>query len=153
MTVEARLAELGITLPDARPASHIFENARQVGNVLYISGQSPKKDGVYPALGHLGADVSLEQGQECARNCVINALSAARGFLGSLERVRSVVKVNGYVSSTPEFTRHPEVMNAASELLIAAFGDAGRHARTSVGVAALPGNIPVEIEMILEIEA
>lgn len=153
MSIEARLNELGITLPEARTPSQSYVNARQTGTLLFLAGHSPKKDGVYPALGKVGANVTLEQAQECARSCVINLLVSAKHYLGSLDRVRGIVHVNGYVASTPEFTDQPKVMNAASDLLVAIFGERGRHSRTSVGVPVLPGDIPVEIEMILEIEA
>lgn len=151
MGAEQRLAELGIALPDAGAPSHSYVKARQVGGLLYVAGHSPKWDGVYLALGKLGAEVTVEQGRACARNCALNCLASARQALGSLDRVAGVVHVNAYVASTPTFTDQPSVVNAASDLLIEVFGEAGRHSRTSVGVAVLPGDIPVEIEMILEL--
>jgi enamine deaminase RidA (YjgF/YER057c/UK114 family) len=151
MSFEQRLKDLNMTLPDAGKPGGAYIRARQTGNLLYIAGHGPKKDGKYPALGKLGANVTLEQGRECARNCVLNMLASAREFLGTLDRITGVIKVNGYVASTPDFTAQPQVMNAASELLLEIFGEAGRHARTSVGMAVLPDDIPVEIEMILEI--
>ena len=152
MDVEARLAELGLTVPPASAPSHNFVNARQVGSLLFMAGTGPKKDGKYPYLGKLGAGVTIEQGQESARNCIMNALSAAKGYLGDLGRIKGVIKVVGYVASAPDFTQQPQVMNAASDLLVAIFGEPGRHARTSLGVAVLPGDIPVEIDLTLEIE-
>jgi len=149
--IDARLQALGITLPAPSAPSHSYVHARQVGVLLYIAGHSPKRNGSYPYLGKLGAEVSIEQGQECARNCVVNCLASAAAHLGTLDRVASVVKLVGYVASAPTFTQQPQVINAASDLLLAIFGEAGRHARTSVGVSVLPGNIPVEIEMILEV--
>jgi enamine deaminase RidA (YjgF/YER057c/UK114 family) len=120
--------------------------------LLFIAGHSPKKDGRYPYLGKVGAEVTLEQGQESARNCVMNCLASVQEHLGDLNRVKGVIKLVGYVASAPTFTRQPEIINAASDLLIALFGEAGRHARTSVGMAVLPGDIPVEIDMVLEVE-
>ncbi len=153
MDIVARLKEQGITIPPASKSSNAYVHVRQVGNLLYVAGHSPKKDGQYPYMGKLGAEVSIEQGQESACNCVINCLASVQEYLGDLNRVKNVVKLVGYVASVPSFTRQPEVINAASDLLIAAFGEPGRHARTSVGVAVLPGDIPVEIDMILEVEA
>lgn len=153
MDIVSRLKEQGITLPPAGKPSHAYVHVRQVGNLLYVAGHSPKKDGQYPYLGKLGTEVTIEQGQECARNCVVNCLASVHAHLGDLNRIKSVVKLVGYVASAPSFTRQPEVINAASDLLIAVFGEDGRHARTSVGVAVLPGDIPVEIDMVLEVEA
>lgn len=153
MAIDERLAELGVTLPPAAAPSGNYVRARQVGNLLYIAGHGPKNlDGVYPALGKLGSDVTLEQGYEAARNCAINALGSAKGYLGSLDRVRGVVKVLGFVASAPDFHDQPKVVNGASDFLVEVFGEAGRHARSAVGMAVLPGNIPVEVEMILDIE-
>lgn len=152
MSIEGRLQELGYVLPDPAAPSNSYVHVRQVGTLLYMAGQGPKKEGKYPYLGKLGANVTLEQGQESARNCIVNLLAAAKHYLGDLEKVKGVVKVVGYVASAPDFTHQPAVMNAASDLLLAVMGEAGRHARTSIGVAVLPGDIPVEIDMILEIE-
>ncbi|MCU0514714.1 MAG: RidA family protein [Anaerolineae bacterium] len=153
MTPEARLHDLGLTLPEAGAPSHSYVRARQTGSLLYIAGHTPKRAGAYPFLGKVGGAVTLEQAQEAARICILNALASARQHLGTLERVTGVIKVVGYVASVPEFTRQPQVMNAASDLLIAVFGEAGRHARTSLGVAVLPEDVPVEIELILEVQA
>jgi enamine deaminase RidA (YjgF/YER057c/UK114 family) len=150
--IEARLSELGIVLPAASAPSHSYVSARQTGNLLYISGHVPKRDGKYPYLGKLGAGVTMEMAQECARICVINGLASAKNYLGDLKRVTGVIKLVGYVASAPTFFDQPQVINAASNLLIEALGEAGRHARTSIGVAVLPNDVPVEIEMILEIE-
>ena len=152
MDIESRLKEQGITIPPAGKPSHAYVHVRQVGQLLFVAGHSPKKDGQYPYLGKVGAEVNLEQGQESARNCVINCLASVEEHLGDLNHIKSVVKLVGYVASAPTFTRQPEIINAASDLLISLFGEAGRHARTSVGVAVLPGDIPVEIDMVLEVE-
>lgn len=153
MSAEARLQELNIQLPPAGKAAHQYVRARAVGDLLYIAGHSPRINGEYPALGKLGEGVSLEQGQICAHNCVLNCLASARDYLGTLDRVTAVVKVMGYVASAPDFTDQPLVMNAASSLLVDIFGEVGVHARTSVGVAVLPGDIPVEVDMILAVSS
>lgn len=152
MSAETRLHELGLTLPDAGKPSHSYVRARQTGSLLYIAGHTPKRAGVYPFVGKVGDTVSIEQAQEAARICILNALASARQYLGTLDRISGIIKVVGYVASKPAFTQQPQVMNAASELLIALFGEAGRHARTSVGVAVLPEDVPVEIELILEVQ-
>jgi enamine deaminase RidA (YjgF/YER057c/UK114 family) len=118
---------------------------------VFVSGQVPVVDGRPSHLGHLGDDVDLEAGRDAARTCAINLLAALKAELGELSRVRRVVKVTGFVASTPGFTDAPKVINAASELLGEAFGDAGRHARAAVGVAALPLGVPVEVEAIVEV--
>jgi enamine deaminase RidA (YjgF/YER057c/UK114 family) len=150
--IEAKLKELGVILPAASAPSHSYVSARQTGNLLYISGHVPKRDGQYPYVGKLGAGITVAQAQECARICVINGLASAKNYLSDLNRVRGVIKLVGYVASAPTFVEQPQVINAASNLLIEVMGDAGRHARTSIGVAVLPNDVPVEIEMILEIE-
>jgi enamine deaminase RidA (YjgF/YER057c/UK114 family) len=150
--IEARLKELGITLPPASAPSHSYVSARQVGNVLYVSGHVPKRDGGYPYVGKLGAEVTLEQGQESARICIINCLTSAKAYLGDLNRIKGVIKLVGFVASAPSFTDQPQVINAGSNLLIEIFGESGRHARSSIGMAVLPSDVPVEIELILEIE-
>lgn len=152
-TASENLMRLGIQLPDARPASQVYVKTRRAGDLLYVAGHSPKRDGVYPYTGRLGAEVTLEQGQESARICILNALASIQHALGTLDRVSGVIKLVGYVASTPDFYDQPKVINPASELLGEVFGQAGQHARSSVGVAVLPGNIPVEIEMIVEIKA
>jgi enamine deaminase RidA (YjgF/YER057c/UK114 family) len=152
MTIDERLAELGINLPEGAKPMGNYVRARQTGNLLYIAGHGSRKDGVYPYLGKVGSDVTLEQGYESARYGAINCLASARDYLGSLDRVSGVVKVLGYVASAPGFNSQPRVVNGASDVLVEIFGEAGRHARSAVGVAELPENIPVEIEMILEIK-
>lgn len=151
MSAEQRLAELGLTLPELEPVKHSYVRARQTGQLVFLAGQTPKRDGGYPVKGKLGAEVSLEQGQECARICALNLLAAAREHLGSLDRIAQVVQLTGYVASAPGFTQQPLVVNAASDLLVAVLGDAGRHARTAIGVAVLPSDAPVEIDLVLEV--
>jgi enamine deaminase RidA (YjgF/YER057c/UK114 family) len=151
MSVTSRLAELGIAIPEAVPPVAAYVPAVVTGRYVYTSGQLPMRDGAMIAEGLVGTDVDPEVAQECARQCAINALAAAQSVIGSLDRVTRVVKVVGFVASAPGFTGQPAVVNGASEVLLDIFGDAGRHARSAVGVAALPINAPVEVEMVLEV--
>lgn len=151
MTVTDRLAELGIDIPDVVPPVAAYVPAVVTGRYVYTSGQLPMRDGVMLAVGLVGADVDPDLAKECARQCAINALAAAQSVIGNLNRVTRVVKVVGFVASADGFTGQPAVINGASELLLDVFGDAGRHARSAVGVAALPINAPVEVEIILEV--
>ena len=124
----------------------------QVGNTVYLSGHGPDKPEGGQVFGKLGKDLSIEQGQAAARLTGISLISTLRGYIGDLNRVKRIVKVVGLVNCTPEFAQQPQVMNGCSNLLVEVFGDRGRHARTSVGVNALPNNIAVEIEMIVELK-
>jgi enamine deaminase RidA (YjgF/YER057c/UK114 family) len=151
-TPEERLQELGVDLPAPAVPVAAYVPCVRTGNLVYVSGQVPSLDGKPTHLGHLGDDVDLEAGRAAARTCAVNVLAALRAELGELSRVRRVVKVTGFVASTPGFTDHPKVVNAASELFGEVFGDAGRHARAAVGVAALPLGVPVEVEAIVEVE-
>lgn len=151
MTVTDRLAELGIDIPDVVPPVAAYVPAVVTGRYVYTSGQLPMRDGAMLAVGLVGADVDPDLAKECARQCAINALAAAQCVIGNLNRVTRVVKVVGFVASAAGFTGQPAVINGASELLLDVFGDAGRHARSAVGVAALPINAPVEVEIILEV--
>jgi enamine deaminase RidA (YjgF/YER057c/UK114 family) len=152
-TPEERLQELGVSLPSPAAPVAAYVPCVRTGNLVYISGQVPMVDGRPSHLGHLGDDVDLEAGRAAARTCAVNVLAALKAELGELSRVRRVVKVTGFVASTGGFTDHPKVVNAASELFGDVFGDAGRHARAAVGVAALPLGVPVEVEAIVEVEA
>jgi enamine deaminase RidA (YjgF/YER057c/UK114 family) len=151
-TPEERLQELGVSLPSPAVPVAAYVPCVRTGNLVYVSGQVPVVDGKPSHLGHLGDEVDLEDGRAAARTCAVNVLAALKAELGELSRVRRVVKVTGFVASTPGFTDHPKVVNAASELFGDAFGDAGRHARAAVGVAALPLGVPVEVEAIVEVE-
>lgn len=151
MSVTARLAELGIDIPEVVPPVAAYVPAVVTGRYVYTSGQLPMRDGAMIAEGLVGTDVDPDTAKECARQSAINALAAAQSVIGSLDRVTRVVKVVGFVASAPTFTGQPAVINGASELLLEVFGDAGRHARSAVGVAALPINAPVEVEMVLEV--
>ncbi len=152
MTPEARLASLGIALPAAPPPVATYVNAVRTGNLVFLSGKGPApEEGRLPA-GRLGAEFTVEEGYRFSRSTGLALLAALRAELGTLDRVRRIVKVLGLVAATPEFGDHPRVVNGCSDLLVEVFGDAGRHARSAVGVASLPFRTPVEIEMIVEVE-
>jgi len=142
-----RLAELGLSLPPVPAPAGAYLPALRHGDLIYTSGQLPLVDGVLAYTGLVGAEVSVEQAQECARLCALNALAAV-GSLIPLARLTRIVKMTGFVASAPGFTQQPAVINGASELLAEVFGDAGRHARSAVGVAALPAGTPVEVELV-----
>lgn len=150
-TPEGRLAELGLTLPDVPTPAAAYVPTVRTGPYVYVSGQVPVVRGRLPATGKVGAEVDTEQAKDLARTCALNALAAVKAEVGDLSAVRRVVKVLGFVASAPDFTDQPQVINGASELLIDLFGDAGRHARSAVGMAALPRDAPVEVEMIVEV--
>ena len=152
MTAEARLAELGLELPDVvAPVAAYVPTARS-GSLVWTSGQLPFVGGSLPATGKVGAAVDADTAKALARTCALNALAAIRAEIGDLDRVRRVVKVVGFVASDPSFTGQPGVVNGASELLGDVFGDAGRHARSAVGVSVLPLDAPVEVEVVVEVE-
>lgn len=148
---EARLAELGLSIPQVVPPLAAYVPAVRTGNLVYTAGQLPGVDGVMLATGRLGAEVTEEQGYACARQCALNALAAIKAEIGDLSAIKRVVKAVVFVASTPDFTAQPKVANGASELLGAVFGEAGKHARSAVGVAALPLDVPVEVELIVEV--
>jgi enamine deaminase RidA (YjgF/YER057c/UK114 family) len=152
MRVEAKLNELGLQLPPPpRPAAN-YVGAVLTGNLLFISGHGPMKGGEIAYSGKVGKDLSVEQGYEAARLVALNCLASAKATLGDLDRIRRVVKLLGMVNCTEDFGDQPKVMNGASDLLVQLFGEAGRHARSAVGMQALPFGIAVEIEMILEVD-
>jgi enamine deaminase RidA (YjgF/YER057c/UK114 family) len=150
---EERLAELGLKLPEVPKPAGAYVPALRNGNLVYTSGQLPMVDGALPATGKVGAAISPEQAKELAQRCALNALAAVKSVVGDLAKVRRVVKVVGFVASDPGFTAQPGVINGASELLGKIFGDAGVHARSAVGVAVLPLDAPVEVEIVVEVEA
>ena len=149
--IEEKLNSLGIQLPEPAKPLAAYIPAKQTGNLVFTAGQLPLVDGNLTATGHLGKDVDVETAKAAARICVINALSAVKGVIGELDKIKQVVRVVGYVASTPEFTQQPAVINGASELLLDIFEDAGRHARSAVGVAVLPLNASVEVELTVEV--
>ena len=152
MRVEAKLKALGLELPPTpRPAAN-YVGAVQTGNLLFISGHVPARDGQMAYVGKVGKDLSVEQGYEAARLVALNCLASAKSVLGDLDRITRVVKVLGMVNCSEDFGDQPKVINGASDLLVQLFGDSGRHARSAVGMQALPFGIAVEIEMIFELE-
>jgi enamine deaminase RidA (YjgF/YER057c/UK114 family) len=149
---ENRLSELGIALPDPAAPVANYVPASRTGNLLMVSGQLGfDLEGKLTAIGKVGAEVSVEEAKAAARLCAINILAQAKASLGSLDTVARIVRLGGFIAATPEFTQHPAVMNGASDLMVEVFGDAGRHARTTVGVTSLPLDSPVEIEALIEI--
>jgi enamine deaminase RidA (YjgF/YER057c/UK114 family) len=152
MSIDARLAELGIALPQPAAPVAAYVPTVEIGRLLHISGQLPFVDGAL-VTGRLGEDVSLEEGNAAARACGLMLLAQAKAALGSLDRVERVVKLGGFVNSTGDFTDQPKVVNGASELMVEVFGDRGKHARSAVGVPALPLGAAVEVDAILAIRA
>lgn len=148
---EERLAALGLKLPAVVPPAAAYVPAVRTGSYVYTAGQLPVVDGALAASGKVGAEVSTEEAAGLARICALNALAAVSSVAGGLSAIRRVVKVTGFVASAPGFTDQPVVINGASELLQDVFGDAGKHARSAVGVAVLPKDSPVEVELIAEI--
>lgn len=149
---ESRISDLGITLPEASSPIANYVNGVQTGNLIFLSGKGPLQDDGTNITGKVGADLSIEQGYEAARITGINQLAVLKSMLGDLSRVKRVVKVLGMVNATPDFDDHPKVINGYSDLMVAVFGDKGKHARAAVGMGSLPGNIAVEIEMIVEVD-
>ena len=150
MTVTARLSELGIELPAVVPPLAAYVPAVRTGNLVYTAGQLPMHSGSLLQTGKVGADVTPEEGKALARVCALNALAAVHSLVG-IDSVTRVVKVVGFVASTPGFNGQPGIVNGASELLGEVFGEAGAHARSAVGVSELPLDAPVEIELIVEV--
>ena len=148
---EQRLADLGLEVPEVAKPVAAYVPAVRTGNHVYTSGQLPMRAGQLITTGKVGGEVTAEEAVECARQCALNAVAAVRAEVGDLSRVTRVVKVVAFVASSPNFTGQPGVANGASELLGAVFGDAGRHARSAVGVLVLPLDAPVEVEMIVEV--
>ncbi|MFD0359149.1 RidA family protein [Streptomyces sp. NPDC127110] len=149
--VEARIAELGLTLPEVVPPLATYQPAVRSGAYVYTAGQLPMVQGKLPVTGKVGAEVSAEQAKELAATCALNALAAVKSVVGDLDKIARVVKVVGFVASAPDFTAQPGVLNGASELLGEVLGDKGVHARSAVGVAVLPLDAPVEIEIQVEL--
>lgn len=149
---EATLAQLGLTLPTPAAPVAAYIPTRRVGNLLYVSGQIPIRDGKLLATGVVPSQVDLETARVCALQCTLNALAAVRAAVGTLDRVKQVVRVGCFVACDSGFGDQPKVANAASELLQQVFSEAGRHARAAVGTNALPLNVPVEVEFLFEVE-
>jgi enamine deaminase RidA (YjgF/YER057c/UK114 family) len=152
MSAEDNLITLGITLPEPPNPIGAYLPATRAGDLVFVSGVLPMVEGKLFCQGKLGLEIGLEEGYEAARISCINALSIIKKELGSLDSIRRIVKITGYVASTPDFIDQPKVVNGASELLLSVFGEQGKHARAAVGCSSLPADSPVEIEMIVEVE-
>jgi len=151
MSYDARLSELSITLPPAPKPVAAYIPAVRAGDLLFLSGTGPFKDGQIAFTGKLGKDLTVEQGYEAARLTLLNALAMVRQELGTLDRVVRIVRLTGHVASAEGFTQQPAVINGASDLLVQIFGEAGRHARLALGAAELPLNMCIELELILQV--
>jgi enamine deaminase RidA (YjgF/YER057c/UK114 family) len=151
VTAAGRLAELGLTLPSVVAPAGSYVPAVRTGQFVYTAGQLPVVDGKLPATGKVGAEVSPSDAAGLARTCALTALAAAAAAAGGLDQIARIVKVVGFVASAPGFNAQPQVINGASDLLVEVFGEDGRHARSAVGVAELPLNAPVEVELIAEV--
>lgn len=149
--VEDRLSSLGLTLPEVAAPVAAYVPAVRTGNLVFTSGQLPFVDGVLPETGKIGAEVTPDRGQELASVCALNGMAAIKALIGDLDKVTRVVKVVGFVNGVSDFSAHSGVINGASNVLLAAFGDAGVHARSAIGVGSLPLNSPVEVELIVEV--
>ena len=148
---EDRLAELGLSVPEVAKPVAVYVPAVRSGHHVYTSGQLPMRSGELMMTGKVGGEVSLDEAVECAQQCALNAIAALKAEVGDLASIKRIVKVVCFVSSTPDFTGQPQVANGVSELLGHAFGDAGVHARSAVGVPVLPLDAPVEVEVIAEV--
>ena len=150
--IEQKLKEMGIELPPAQQPIATYVSAVRTGNLIFLAGKGPSKpDGTY-ITGKPGKDLTIQQGYDAARLTAINQLAALKAAIGDLDKVKRIVKVLGMVNSDPDFKDHPKVINGFSDLMVAIFGDKGKHARSSVGMCSLPMNMAVEIEMIVEVE-
>ena len=150
--IESSLANLGLILPSISKPVAAYIPAKQAGKLIFTAGQLPMVNGELISKGLLGQDVEIEDANKAARICTLNALAAIKGVIGDLDRIKQVVRVVGYVASVPTFIQQPAVVNGASELLLEIFGDSGKHARSAVGMAVLPMNASVEIELTVELE-
>jgi enamine deaminase RidA (YjgF/YER057c/UK114 family) len=150
-TPEQRLEELGLSIPEVPKPVAAYVPAVRSGQHVFTSGQLPMRAGELMSVGKVGGEVTPEEAYACAQQCALNAIAAVRSVVGDLSAVKRVVKVVAFVASTPDFTGHPQVANGASELLGEVFGDAGVHARSAVGVPALPLDAPVEVEILVEV--
>lgn len=151
--IEGELTQRGLSLPPVAAPAGAYVPALRVGDQVLTSGQLPLVDGKLQYRGHVGADVTPEQGYEAAAVCVLNALAAVKSVIGDLDRIERVIKVTGFVQSAPDFTAQPKVINGASELLGELFGEAGQHVRSAVGTSTLPLGTPVELELTVQVRA
>ncbi len=151
--IEDTLADLGFSLPEAPKPIAEYVPAKRIGDMVYVSGQGPIRDGRPTCIGRVGKDVTAEQAYKAAQLCVLNGLAAIKQLVGSLDCISQIVSIRGFVNSADEFHDQPQVVNGASNLLVRVFGDRGRHARAALGTSVLPGNISVEVEMIVSIRS
>lgn len=153
MNYEQKIESLGLTLPAVPEPIAEYLPAKKVGNLVYVSGQGPIKNGEFLYIGKVGRGVSLEEAYACAEQCCLNALAAVKSAAGSLDEIDEIVKLRGFVNSADDFLEQPKVINGASELLVKIFGEKGRHARAALGTSVLPDDIPVELEMIVKLKS
>ena len=151
MKIEERLKQLGLELPELPQPLAVYVPFVRTGTLIVTSGMGCRRQGKLAYQGKVGRDLTLEQGHEAARITMLNLLATLKAAVGDLDKIERIVKVTGFVASAPDFGQQPEVMNGASELLAEVFGEKGKHARSAIGVSELPRNIPVEIEMIVEV--
>jgi enamine deaminase RidA (YjgF/YER057c/UK114 family) len=151
MAIDEKLAELGVLLPEATAPVGSYVPVKLTGNLAFVSGMLPIEDGHLKRTGRVGESVTTQEAYGLARICAINGLAALKGAIGTLDRVKGIAMVQGFVQAVPDYAEVPKVINGASDLLVALFGDAGRHARFAVGVASLPMNAPVEVAFVAEI--
>jgi enamine deaminase RidA (YjgF/YER057c/UK114 family) len=152
VNVESRIEQIGLNIPEAPKPVAAYIPAKQTGKLVFTAGQLPIVNGELISKGLLGQDVEIDEANKAARICTLNALAAIKGVIGDLDRIKQIVRVVGYVASVPTFTQQPAVVNGASELLLEIFGENGKHARSAVGMAVLPLNASVEIELTVEVE-
>jgi len=150
--MQNKLDQLGLKIPEVPKPVAAYIPAKQSGNLVFTAGQLPMVNGELISKGLLGQDVEIDEANKAARICTLNALAAIKGVIGDLDRIKQIVRVVGYVASVPTFTQQPAVVNGASELLLEIFGENGKHARSAVGMAVLPLNASVEIELTVEVE-
>ncbi len=151
-TVEDRLAQLGLELPEIPKPVAEYLPAKKVGDLIFCSGQGPVMEGKPAYRGKVDVERTVEEGYEAAKLCTLNCLAAIKSLVGSLDKVEEIVKVRGFVNSSPNFNKQPKVIDGASELLVKIFGEKGKHARTSIGTSVLPGDITVELEMVVKVQ-
>ena len=152
MKIEEKLAQMGLSLPTPAAPAGNYIGAVRVGNLLFVSGHGPRREGESYITGKVGRDLTTEQAYEAAKIVILNCLASVKREIGDLDRVKRIVKLLGMVNCTEDFTEQPKVINGASDLLVALYGEAGRHARSAVGMQQLPMSIPVEIEMVIEVD-
>ena len=151
MTIEEKLTKLGLKLPQPVKPMAAYIPAKRVGDLVFVSGQVPFKDGNLAYVGKVGAECTQEEGYQAARLCALNGLAAVKALVGSLDAISEIVQVRGFVNCTPDFENQPAIINGASELLVELYGERGRHARAALGTSSLPRNVPVEVEMIVHV--